>query len=95
MQCPIPLDRLAEHVPEIETARSYASFQSEYGISLDSWLRDNQDAAQSMLNDWWQQRTTKDRLQWLTTYRDELNGRKCWLNLKLNEINKLIGEGEG
>lgn len=38
MSCPLPLNRLAEEVPEIRAAYDFADFQAEYGISLEEWL---------------------------------------------------------
>lgn len=89
-QCPIPIDRLADHVPEIEQAQEWASFQSEYGVSQHEWLQNNEQNAQNMLNRWWNQLPIDIQQEWIVRYRSEIAEQIVSLKKQLEWLDKQI-----
>lgn len=90
MTCPLPLERLAEQVGEIIAAHEWASFQAEYGVSWDEWLRDHNSEAQQMLDRWWAKLPEHQQREWIMTYRSELLERIRWTQLTIQRLEEHI-----
>lgn len=90
MSCPIPVEHLAEKVPEIENAHEYDRFQEEYGISLSHWLEENEEKAQKLLDEWWVEQSFDRQQKELVVYFEHIKQLIASLEFKAHAISDLI-----
>lgn len=90
MTCPLPVQRVAEHVGEIIAAVEWASFQSEYGVSEDEWLRDHHRDAEEMAERWWAALPADQQKEWIARYRSELVEQARWIQLTIDQLDSGI-----
>ncbi len=88
--CPLPLERVADEVAEITAAHEWASFQSEYGISMAKWLDDNNCQARKMLDRWWLALPAAKQRDWLVRYRKEVADEIERMKLDLAHLDGLL-----
>lgn len=90
MNCPLPISRVADSVGEILYLHSHANMQSEYGLPMENWLRDNNSLAQTLADKWWKELDAKTQRTWIISYRLEVETQIRDLQLLLTRLNDLL-----
>ena len=92
--CPLPINRLAEHVNEIVQKYEWDNFQEEYGISWDRWLSETDRDLQPMLDRWWEKQSNDAKINWIRLYLGELKIEQNTLSFKIKQLDSILRQME-